>query len=139
MTGLVETTEQAGNFKTLARVIAATELAEILKAPGPYTVFAPTDEAFGKLPSGTLEALLEDIPKLKRIVSYHVTFGDVRAEDLMEIAEAETFEGSIVAIESSDGTIKVNDAQVLQSDILTDNGVIHVIDTVLIPALVAAS
>jgi uncharacterized surface protein with fasciclin (FAS1) repeats len=137
MADLVETTEQAG-FKTLARVIAAAELAEILKSPGPYTVFAPTDEAFGKLPSGTLSALLEDIPKLKRIVSYHVTFGDVRAEDLMEIAEAETVEGSIVAIESSDGTIKVNDAQVLQSDILTDNGVIHVIDTVLIPALVAA-
>ena len=101
MADLVETTEQAG-FKTLARVIAAAELAEILKTPGPYTVFAPTDEAFGKLPSGTLEALLEDIPKLKRIVSYHVTFGDVRAEDLMEIAEAETVEGSIVAIESSD-------------------------------------
>ena len=137
MADLVETTEQAG-FKTLARVIAAAELAEILKSPGPYTVFAPTDEAFGKLPSGTLSALLEDIPKLKRIVSYHVTFGDVRAEDLMEIAEAETVEGSIVAIESSDGTIKVNDAQVLQSDILTDNGVIHVIDTVLIPALVAS-
>ena len=137
MADLVETTEQAG-FKTLARVIAAAELAEILKTPGPYTVFAPTDEAFGKLPSGTLEALLEDIPKLKRIVSYHVTFGDVRAEDLMEIAEAETVEGSIVAIESSDGTIKVNDAQVVQSDILTYNGVIHVIDTVLIPALVAA-
>ncbi|HEY9781886.1 MAG TPA: fasciclin domain-containing protein [Leptolyngbyaceae cyanobacterium] len=137
MADLVETTEQAG-FKTLARVIAAAELAEILKTPGPYTVFAPTDEAFGKLPEGTLSALLEDIPKLKRIVSYHVTFGDVRAEDLMEIAEAETVEGSIVAIESSDGTIKVNDAQVLQSDILTDNGVIHVIDTVLIPALVAA-
>lgn len=137
MADLVETTEQAG-FKTLARVIAAAELAEILKTPGPYTVFAPTDEAFGKLPDGTLDALLEDIPKLKRIVSYHVTFGDVRAEDLMEIAEAETVEGSIVAIESSDGTIKVNDAQVLQSDILTDNGVIHVIDTVLIPALVAA-
>ena len=137
MADLVETTEQAG-FKTLARVIAAAELGEILKAPGPYTVFAPTDEAFGKLPDGTLDALLEDIPKLKRIVSYHVTFGDVRAEDLMEIAEAETVEGSIVAIESSDGTIKVNDAQVLQSDILTDNGVIHVIDTVLIPALVAA-
>ena len=137
MADLVETTEQAG-FKTLARVIAAAELAEILKTPGPYTVFAPTDEAFGKLPEGTLSALLEDIPKLKRIVSYHVTFGDVRAEDLMEIAEAETVEGSIVAIESSDGTIKVNDAQVLQSDILTDNGAIHVIDTVLIPGLVAA-
>lgn len=137
MANLVETAKQEG-FTTLTRVIAAAELAEILKSPGPYTVFAPTDEAFGKLPEGTLESLVEDIPKLKRIVGYHVAFGDVRAEDLMEISEAETFEGSVVAIESSDGTIKVNDAKVLQTDILTDNGVIHVIDTVLIPALVAA-
>ncbi len=137
MTGLVETTEQAGNFKTLLRAIEAAELAEILNSPGPYTVFAPMDEAFAKLPEGTLESLLQDIPKLKRVVTYHVAFGDVRAEDLMEIEEAATVEGSIVAIESSDG-IKVNDAQVVKSDVLTDNGVIHVIDTVLMPGLLAA-
>ena len=137
MADLIETAQQAGTFKTLIQAIGATELAEILTSPGPYTVFAPTDEAFAKLPEGTLESLLDDVPKLKRIVLYHVAFGDVRAEDLMEIDEAQTVEGSVVAIESSDG-IKVNDAKVLQTDILTDNGVIHVIDTVLIPALVAA-
>lgn len=137
MANLVEATEQAGTFTTLIKAIQAAELAEILTGPGPYTVFAPTDEAFAKLPEGTLESLIDNIPKLKRIVSYHVAFGDVRAEDLMEIGEAETFEGSVLAIDSSDG-IKVNDAKVLQTDILTDNGVIHVIDTVLIPALVAA-
>lgn len=137
MADLIETAQQAGTFKTLIQAIGATELTEILTSPGPYTVFAPTDEAFAKLPEGTLESLLDDVPKLKRIVLYHVAFGDVRAEDLMEIDEAQTVEGSVVAIESSDG-IKVNDAKVLQTDILTDNGVIHVIDTVLIPALVAA-
>ena len=137
MADLIETAQQAGTFKTLIQAIGATELVEILTSPGPYTVFAPTDEAFAKLPKGTLESLLNDIPKLKRIVLYHVAFGDVRAEDLMEINEAETVEGSVVAIESTDG-IKVNDAKVLQTDILTDNGVIHVIDTVLVPALVAA-
>lgn len=136
MANLLEAAQQAG-FKTLLQAIEATELTEILESPGPYTVFAPTDEAFANLPEGTLESLLQDIPKLKRIVAYHVASGDVRAEDLMEIEEAETVEGSILAIDSSDG-IKVNDANVVQSDVLTDNGVIHIIDAVLIPALVAA-
>ena len=136
MADLVETAINAGTFNTLVKAVEATQLGEILKSPGPYTVFAPTDEAFNNLPEG-MDALLQDIPKLKRIVLYHVAFGDVRAEDLMQIPEAETVEGSIVAIESTDG-IKVNDAKVLQTDILTDNGVIHVIDSVLIPALVAA-
>ena len=136
MANLLEAAQQAG-FKTLLQAIEATELTEILKSPGPYTVFAPTDEAFANLPEGTLESLLQDIPKLKRIVAYHVASGDVRAEDLMEIQEAETVEGSVLAIDSSNG-IKVNDANVVQSDVLTDNGVIHIIDAVLIPALVAA-
>jgi uncharacterized surface protein with fasciclin (FAS1) repeats len=137
MADLLETASNAGNFKTLVQAIEAAELAEILKSPGPYTVFAPTDEAFAKLPEGTLESLIDDIPKLKRILGYHVAFGDVRAEDLMEIDEAETFEGSVVAIDSSDG-IKVNDANVVKSDVFADNGVIHVIDAVLIPGLLAA-
>jgi uncharacterized surface protein with fasciclin (FAS1) repeats len=137
MADIVETAVNAGTFNTLVKAVEAAALVEILKSPGPYTVFAPTDEAFNKLPEGTLDSLLQDIPKLKRIVLYHVAFGDVRAEDLMQIDEAETVEGSIVAIESSD-SIKVNDANVLKTDILTDNGVIHVIDAVLIPALVAA-
>ena len=137
MADIVETAVNAGNFKTLVKAVEAAELVDILKSPGPYTVFAPTDEAFANLPEGTLDSLLQDIPKLKRILTYHVAFGDVRAEDLMQIEEAETVEGSIVAIDSADG-IKVNDANVVKSDILADNGVIHVIDTVLIPTLVAA-
>lgn len=137
MADIVETAVNAGTFNTLLKAVEATELVEILKSPGPYTVFAPTDEAFNNLPEGTLDALLQDLPKLKRIVLYHVAFGDVRAEDLMQIEEAATVEGSIVAIESGQG-IKVNDANVVKTDILTDNGVIHVIDGILIPALVAA-
>jgi uncharacterized surface protein with fasciclin (FAS1) repeats len=137
MADIVETAVNAGTFNTLVKAAEAAEVVELLKSPGPYTVFAPTDEAFASLPEGTLDSLLQDIPKLKRIVLYHVAFGDVRAEDLMQINEAETVEGSILAIESSNG-IKVNDANVLKTDILTDNGVIHVIDAVLIPALVAA-
>lgn len=137
MADLIETATNAGTFKTLLQAIEAANLVEILKSPGPYTLFAPTDEAFAKLPAGTLDSLLQDIPKLKRILTYHVSFGDVRAEDLMQIAEAEAFEGSILAIDSSNG-IKVNDANVLMTDVLTDNGVIHIIDGVLIPALVAA-
>lgn len=137
MADIVETAVNAGTFNTLVKAAEAAEVVEFLKSPGPYTVFAPTDEAFASLPEGTLDSLLEDIPKLKRIVLYHVAFGDVRAEDLMQIEEAETVEGSIVAVESSNG-IKVNDANVMKTDILTDNGVIHVIDAVLIPALVAA-
>lgn len=137
MANLVETAEQAGNFKTLLWAVEAAGVTELLKSPGPYTVFAPKDEAFANLPEGTLESLTQDIPKLKRIITYHLTFGDVRREDLMEIEEAETVEGSVLAIDTSNG-IKVNDANVVQSDVLTDNGVIHVIDTVLIPRLVAA-
>ena len=137
MADIVETAVNAGTFNTLLKAVEAASLLDILKSPGPYTVFAPSDEAFAKLPEGTLDSLLQDIPKLKRILTYHVAFGDVRAEDLVQIEEAETVEGSIVVIDSSDG-IKVNDAKVVKSDILTDNGVIHVIDAVLIPSLVAA-
>lgn len=137
MADLVETAINAGTFNTLVKAVEAADLVDILKSPGPYTVFAPNDEAFANLPEGTLDSLLQNIPKLKRIVTYHVSFGDVRAEDLMQIEEAETVEGSVLAIDSSDG-IKVNDAKVITTDILTDNGVIHIIDAVLIPALVAA-
>jgi uncharacterized surface protein with fasciclin (FAS1) repeats len=138
MPNLVETAVKAGNFNTLLKAVKATKLdEEILNTPGSYTVFAPTDEAFAKLPEGTLDALLQDIPKLKKIVAYHLSFGDVRSDDLAQIDEAPTVEGSVLAIESADGKIKVNDANVLKMDILTDNGVIHVIDSVLMPAMVA--
>ncbi|WP_414583193.1 fasciclin domain-containing protein [Scytonema sp. PCC 10023] len=137
MPDLVETAVNAGNFNTLAKAVEAAELVEILKSPGPYTVFAPTDDAFAKLPAGTLDSLLQDIPKLKKILMYHVANGDVRSDDLIQIDHAETLEGSIVAVDSADGKVKVNDANVVKTDILTDNGVIHVIDAVLMPAIIA--
>jgi uncharacterized surface protein with fasciclin (FAS1) repeats len=137
MADLLETAINAGNFNTLVKAVDALQLRETLQSPGPFTIFAPTDEAFAKLPEGTLDSLLQDIPKLKKIVTYHVAFGDVRSDDLAQINEADTVEGSVVAIESINGKFKVNDANVLKTDILTDNGVIHVIDEVLMPAIVA--
>ncbi|MEH2136395.1 fasciclin domain-containing protein [Nostoc sp.] len=137
MADLVQTAINAGNFNTLVKAATAANLIEILKSPGSFTLFAPTDEAFANLPQGTLDSLLKDIPKLQKIVAYHIVSGDVRSDDLLEINEAETLEGSIVAIESADGKIKVNSANILKTDILTDNGAIHIIDAVLMPAMVA--
>lgn len=137
MADLLETATNAGNFKTLVKAIDALELRETLRSPGIFTIFAPTDEAFAKLPEGTLDSLLQDLPKLKKIVTYHVAFGDVRSDDLGQIDEVETVEGSVLAIESANGTIKVNNASILKTDIVTDNGTIHAIDTVLMPAIVA--
>ncbi|MEA5507434.1 fasciclin domain-containing protein [Halotia wernerae UHCC 0503] len=137
MADLVETAVKAGNFNTLIQAVKAAKLVETLKSPDSLTIFAPTDEAFARLPKGTLDSLLQDIPKLKKILMYHVAFGDVRSEDLEQIEEAETLEGSVLAIEFTEGVIKVNDASVLKTDILADNGVIHIIDAVLMPAMVA--
>ncbi len=137
MADLVETAINAGNFNTLVKAAEAANLIETLKSPGSFTLFAPTDEAFANLPEGTLDSLLQDIPKLQKIVAYHVASGDVRSDDLVQIDEAETLEGSIVAIESAEGKFKVNNANVIKTDILTDNGVIHIIDAVLMPAMVA--
>ncbi|MBF2004838.1 MAG: fasciclin domain-containing protein [Chlorogloeopsis fritschii C42_A2020_084] len=137
MADIVETAVNAGAFKTLLKAVDISGLTETVKSPGPYTIFAPTDDAFAKLPPETLDSLLQNVEKLKRIVAYHIAFGDVRSEDLAQIDEAETIEGSVVAIESSNGTIKVNDANVVKVDILADNGVIHVIDMVLMPAILA--
>lgn len=136
MADIVDTATNAGSFKTLLTVVEAAGLLDLLKSPGPYTVFAPTDEAFAKIPTNTIADWMEDIPKLKKILTYHVLFGDVRTDNLVELSSAETVEGSVVGIDNSDG-FKVNDAKVLQTDILADNGVIHVIDGVLIPALVS--
>jgi len=133
----VETAIAAKNFNTLIKAVKAVDLIQTLKSPGSLTLFAPTDEAFANLPEGTLDSLLQDIPKLKKIVAYHVASGDVRSDDLAQINEAETLEGSIVAIESVNGKIKVNSANVIKTDILADNGVIHIIDAVLMPAIVA--
>jgi uncharacterized surface protein with fasciclin (FAS1) repeats len=135
MANLMETAVKAGNFSTLIQAAEAAQLVDIIKNSDSLTIFAPTDEAFSKLPKSTLDGLLEDIPKLKKIVTYHLAFGDVRSDDLIQIDEAPTVEGSILAIESSESGIKVNHANVLKTDILADNGVIHVIDEVLIPAI----
>lgn len=137
MADLLETAANAGNFKTLVKAVDALELKETLASPGIFTIFAPTDEAFAKLPEGTLDSLLQDLPKLKKIVTYHVAFGDVRSDDLAQIDEVETVEGSVLAIESANGTVKVNNASILKTDIVTDNGTIHAIDAVLMPAIVA--
>ncbi|BCL36991.1 fasciclin domain-containing protein [Nostoc sp. MS1] len=137
MPNIVETAVNAGKFKNLLQAAEAAQILDVLKGDEIFTLFAPTDEAFAKLPQGTLDSLLQDIPKLKKILAYHVAYGDVRSDDLVQIEEAETLEGSVVAIESKDGKVKVNDAIVLQTDILADNGVIHVIDSVLMPAMVA--
>ena len=134
MADLLETATQAGTFSKLLSAIEAANLSDTLKNPGPITVLAPTDEAFAKLPEGTIDGLLKDPLKLKRLLTYHVISGDVRSDDLAQIDEAPTMEGSIVAVEH-EGGLKVNDANVVQTDILADNGVIHVIDTVLMPTL----
>lgn len=136
MANIIDTATNTESLKTLVTAIETAGLIDILINPGPYTVLAPTDEAFAKLPANTMASWLQDIPKLKRILTYHVLFGDVRSDDLAQIDEAPTVEGSVVAVEHSDG-IKVNDAKVVKTDILADNGVIHIIDAVLMPALIA--
>jgi uncharacterized surface protein with fasciclin (FAS1) repeats len=134
MADILETARNAGTFNTLVKAVEAAGLVDTLNSPGPYTVFAPVDEAFNRLPEGVLDQLLQDVSKLKKIVAYHVVFGDVRAEDLLEIEEAETVEGSVLVVDTTKG-YKVNQAIVLQPDILTDNGVIHAIDSILMPAI----
>ncbi len=130
---LVETAMGAGSFNTLVTAVKAAGLVGTLTSPGPYTVFAPTDEAFGKLPKGTVEALLKDIPKLKSILTYHVVAGKVMAADLVKLRSAKTVQGTALSVDTSKG-VKIGEANVLTTDIKTSNGVIHVIDTVLIPA-----
>lgn len=137
MANIVETAANAGSFKTLLTLVEAAGLLELLESPGPYTVFAPTDEAFEKLPANTIASWMEDKPTLKKIVSYHLLFGDVRTDNFVELNSAETVEGSVVGIDQTGDGFKVNDAKILQTDILADNGVIHVIDSVISPALVA--
>lgn len=138
MANLLETAAQNGSFKTLLEAVEKAGLKSELESPGPFTILAPTDSAFEKLPADQRDELLADMAKLKKVVSYHVLFGDVRSDDLAQLHEAPTVEGSIVAIEHNGG-VTVNECPVTQMDILTDNGVIHVIDGVLMPAIVAGS
>ena len=130
MKKIIETAIANGSLKTLIMAVKAANLAETLSRPGPFTVFAPNDEAFAKLPKGALKELLKDIPKLRRLLAYHVVAGKALAADVMKLSSAKTVHGRNVIITSDEG-IKVNDARVIKIDIACDNGVIHVIDTVL--------
>jgi uncharacterized surface protein with fasciclin (FAS1) repeats len=133
---LVETAVSNGSFKTLTAALQAAGLVETLKGKGPYTVFAPTDDAFKKLPAGTVENLLkpENKAQLAKVLTYHVVAGNVMSGDLKgKTTNAKTVEGSAVRIDASSNTVKVNDAVVTQADVNASNGVIHVIDSVIMP------
>jgi transforming growth factor-beta-induced protein len=131
---IVDTAVADGRFKTLAKALTAASLIDTLKGKGPFTVFAPTDAAFAKLPAGTINALLADKAKLTSILTYHVVAGRVMAADVVKLTSADTVNGKAVTIKVDGDKVYVNDAQVVITDILTANGVIHVIDTVLLPA-----
>ena len=136
MHDIIDTAIAAGNFKTLAAALTAAKLVDTLKGAGPFTVFAPTDEAFARLPAGTVESLLKDIPKLSAILTYHVVAGKVMAADVMKMdgQSAKTVNGAALSISTKDG-VKLNGASsVMKTDIVCTNGVIHVIDAVLLPA-----
>jgi uncharacterized surface protein with fasciclin (FAS1) repeats len=125
----------AGNFNTLVAAVKAAGLVDTLKGPGPFTVFAPTDEAFAKLPAGTLESLLkpENKAKLVAILTYHVVPGKVMAKDVLKLKTAKTVEGHSITIKKVDGGVMVDGAHVTRTDIEASNGVIHVIDAVIMP------
>lgn len=133
---IVDTAVAAGQFKTLAAALTAAGLVDTLKGPGPFTVFAPTDDAFAALPAGTVEDLLkpENKAKLAAILTYHVVAGEVSSADVVKLSEADTVNGAKLAIKTDGGKVHINDATVTTADIDTSNGVIHVIDKVLIPA-----
>ena len=131
---IVDTAVAAGQFNTLAAALTAAGLVETLKGKGPFTVFAPTDAAFAKLPAGTVEGLLKDKAKLTKILTYHVVPGKVLAADVVKLKDAKTVQGSTVKIDTTSG-VKVNNATVVKTDIEASNGVIHVIDTVLMPPM----
>lgn len=130
---IVETAVSAGGFTTLVAAVQAAGLVETLKGKGPFTVFAPTDEAFKKLPAGTVEALLKDKAKLTAILTYHVVAGEVKAADVVKLTEAKTVNGQSVKITSGKDGVMVDNAKVVTTDITASNGVIHVIDAVILP------
>jgi uncharacterized surface protein with fasciclin (FAS1) repeats len=132
---IVDTAVAAGSFTTLAKALTAADLVATLEGPGPFTVFAPTDQAFAKLPAGTLDNLLkpENKDKLRRILTYHVVAGEVRAADVVKLQSAEAVSGDAITVKVRDGKVRVDDANVTKTDIQASNGVIHVIDTVILP------
>lgn len=132
---IIDTAVAAGQFKTLAAALTAAGLVDTLKGAGPFTVFAPTDAAFAKLPAGTVDTLLkpESKAKLTAILTYHVVAGKVMAADVVKLKEAKTVNGTMVAVKVDGGNVMINNAKVTTADIAASNGVIHVIDTVLLP------
>ncbi len=129
---IVDTAVSAGSFETLVTAVKEAGLVETLKGEGPFTVFAPTDEAFAKIPEADLNALIADKEALKNVLTYHVVPGKVMAADVAGMESATTVQGQAIAISTEDG-VKVDEASVVQADIETSNGVIHVIDTVIMP------
>ena len=136
MHDIIDTAVAAGSFKTLAAALTAANLVDTLKGAGPFTVFAPTDAAFAKLPAGTVESLLKDIPKLSAILTYHVVPGAVMASDVMTMdgKSAKTVNGAMLAISTQNGVKLNGTSTVVTTDIACTNGVIHIIDSVLLPA-----
>ncbi|MEQ8194934.1 MAG: fasciclin domain-containing protein [Rhodospirillales bacterium] len=132
---IVDTAVAAGQFKTLAAALGAAGLVDTLKGPGPLTVFAPTDEAFAKLPEGTVASLLkpENKEQLIAILTYHVVPGKVMAKEVVKIDEAKTVNGKMLSVKTKDDAVMINDAKVTAADINASNGVIHVIDSVILP------
>ena len=135
MKNIVETAIAAGSFTTLAAALGAADLVETLKGPGPFTVFAPNDAAFAKLPAGTVDNLIAPAAKAKLtgILTYHVVSGKVLAAEVMKIPNAKTINGQSVSIQVVDGKVKIDSATVISADIECSNGVIHVVDSVLMP------
>jgi uncharacterized surface protein with fasciclin (FAS1) repeats len=137
MADIFDTAVAAGNFNTLVAAVKAAGLVDTLKSKGPFTVFAPTDDAFAKLPKGTVEGLLKDVPKLKAVLTYHVVAGKVMAAEVSKLKTVKTVQGQELKIDAAKWhlhkNIKVNDANIIKPDLVVDNGVCHVIDKVLIP------
>jgi uncharacterized surface protein with fasciclin (FAS1) repeats len=132
---IVDTAVAAGQFNTLAAALKAAGLVDTLKGPGPFTVFAPTDEAFAKLPKGTVEDLLkpENKAKLAAVLTYHVVPGKVMAADVVKVTQATTVQGGAIKVSAAGGKVMVDNATVVKTDIAASNGVIHVIDSVILP------
>jgi uncharacterized surface protein with fasciclin (FAS1) repeats len=130
---IVDTAVSAGSFKTLVAAVQAAGLVETLKGPGPFTVFAPTDEAFAKIPKEKLDALLKDKKALTAVLTYHVVPGKVMAADVVKLSSAKTVQGKSIDIVAKDGKVTINGVNVLKTDIVCSNGVIHVIDAVILP------
>lgn len=133
---IVDTADHAGQFKTLLAAVKAADLESTLKGSGPFTVFAPTDEAFAKLPPGTVDSLLkpENKAKLKAILTYHVVSGNVPSTEAVKLHSAKTVNGKELALDASSGALKVGTAKVIKADVAASNGVIHVVDTVILPS-----